>query len=143
MLPIIKQLTKGIMKVPSFSIRVDKDSAVEPLYFNLAELTYTKTKFDNRPTTFTEVSNLRALADFLDDVREELGHPIIVNSAYRSAEVNAAVKGVPNSLHRKGRAADITSIGHFEDLVELLRKRRTMMSEFIVYRDRNFVHIAI
>ena len=37
-----------------------------------------------------------------------LGHPIKVNSAYRSPKVNAAVGGVSNSAHALGWAVDFT-----------------------------------
>lgn len=129
----------------SFSIhpRKDLDGTVEPRYFNLAEMCRTSCLESNYPTTFTQIANLRALADFLDGVRDELGYPIIVNSGFRTSVVNSRVGGVPRSLHLQGRAADINSIGHFDELVEILRKHRTELSEFIVNKSKNYIHIAI
>lgn len=44
----------------------------------------------------------------LDELRQRVGAPIIVNSGYRCPEHNAAVGGVWNSQHVAGTAADIT-----------------------------------
>lgn len=43
----------------------------------------------------------------LDDMREEIGMPIIVTSGYRCPRHNYNVGGVSNSQHVKGNAADI------------------------------------
>lgn len=53
-------------------------------------------------------SNLMDL-EFLklvDAFRGELGFPLIVDSGYRCPKHNAAVGGVKNSMHVKGRAVD-------------------------------------
>ena len=129
-----------------FSIHPNKDSdpTVEPRFFKFCELCFTKQKLPNHPTTFTQVANLRALADFLDMLRDELGCPIWVNSAFRTAEVNAAVGGHPNSLHKQGRAADIWCVSDKVDsLIEIIRKHRTELSEFIVNKDKYYIHIAL
>lgn len=132
------------MTPKSFSIHSQTDSCAEPRYFTLRELTYTAQKFDNLPTTFTQVCNLRALAEFLDMIRDEFGYPIFINSAFRTVEVNAAVNGHPRSLHKQGRAADIWCTEmRIDDLIEVLRKHRNEMSEFIVNKDKHYIHIAI
>ncbi len=40
-------------------------------------------------------------------IRERVGGPLALSSAYRCPEHNAAVGGVPGSLHLEGSAADI------------------------------------
>lgn len=128
----------------SFRIRQDNDPAIEPQYFTLKELCYTSVKCVNYPLSFTIIANLRALADFLDDVRQELGRPIFVNSGYRCQEVNNAVGGVSRSLHLQGRAADIwCSDDCLDKLIEILRQHRNQMSEFIVNKEKHYIHIAI
>ena len=123
---------------------IHDDSSVEPRFFTLAELTKTSVDLPNHPRSFTEVANLRLLADFLDMLRDELGFPIYVNSAYRTPEVNGRVNGHPNSLHKRGRAADIwTMTNYVENLIDIIRKHRNELSEFIVNRDKNYIHIAI
>ena len=55
------------------------------------------------------IMRLRNLAvRCLEPVRQHLGRPIYVNSGYRCPELNVAVKGVKNSQHMLGEAADIT-----------------------------------
>ena len=55
------------------------------------------------------IMRLRNLAvRCLEPIRQALGLPIHVNSGYRCPELNAAVKGVKNSQHMLGEAADIT-----------------------------------
>lgn len=44
-------------------------------------------------------------------LRQELGFPLIVTSAYRSPEHNAKVGGVSRSAHLSGRAVDIAISG--------------------------------
>lgn len=132
-----------MLEVPSIHGRHTIDTMCEPEHFTLRELCYTSKSYPNHPSSFTEVANLRALADFLDILRNELGSPIVVNSAFRTSEVNAAVGGVSRSLHKQGRAADIWSIEHPDELINICRQHRTEMSEFIVNKDKHYIHIAI
>ena len=84
--------------------------------FSFSELTKTDTGLDNIPNDMNVLSNICRLAAFLQTIRNELHLPIIVNSAYRSPEVNAKVGGVSSSYHVKGLAADIKC----EDMDKLL-----------------------
>ena len=76
--------------------------------FTLEELTHTDHRnLDNEPNE-TELTNLKRLAEFLEEVKALLGgKPIIVNSAFRSKAVNDAVGSSDRSQHRLGCAADI------------------------------------
>ena len=76
-------------------------------HFTLEELTHTDHReFDNTPNE-AELANLVRLAEFMEQVKEVLGgKPIIVNSAFRSAEVNRAVGSSDRSQHRHGCACD-------------------------------------
>ena len=51
--------------------------------------------------------NIKDLADSLQVLRDFLGEPIRINSAYRSPEHNKAIGGVKSSQHILGKAADI------------------------------------
>lgn len=75
--------------------------------FTFKELVKTDTGLDNIPNSMNVIHNLVRLSEFLQIIRNELHLPIIVNSAYRSPEVNAKVGGVLSSYHIKGLAADI------------------------------------
>jgi hypothetical protein len=57
------------------------------------------------------------LAAFLESLRVLLGKPISINSAYRSPQVNAAIKGSKTSQHCHGTAADIRVSGMIPDQV--------------------------
>jgi len=76
--------------------------------FTLEELTHTDHRnLENEPNE-TELTNLKRLAEFLEEVKALLGgKPIIVNSAFRSKAVNDAVGSSDKSQHRLGCAADI------------------------------------
>ena len=77
-------------------------------HFTLDELTVTDHReFDNSPTQ-EEISNLQRLAQLLEQVKETLGgKPVMINSAFRSKQVNDAVGSKDSSQHRVGCAADI------------------------------------
>jgi len=75
--------------------------------FSLAELTVTDRNMPNVPNE-AEVASLRLLAEMiLQPLRDALGKPVRVNSAFRSEAVNRAVGGTATSQHRLGQAADI------------------------------------
>jgi uncharacterized protein YcbK (DUF882 family) len=77
-------------------------------HFSLEELTHTDHRqYDNTPND-AELENLKRLAEFLEEVKTVLGgKPIMVNSAFRSKQVNDAVGSRDSSQHRIGCAVDI------------------------------------
>ena len=87
-------------------------------HFTLEELTSTSHRqFDNTPNE-TEKANLQKLAEFLEQVKTLLdGKPIMVNSAFRSKQVNDSVGSKDTSQHRLGYAADIRVPGMTPDAV--------------------------
>ena len=112
-------------------------------HFSLAELTHTDHRtLDNTPDS-AALANLHRLAEFLEQVREVLGgRPIMVNSAYRSAEINAACGGRETSQHLVGCAADIRVPGMTPDAVV-----RAVMASGLAYdqliRELTWTHISI
>jgi len=86
--------------------------------FTLEELTHTDHReFSNEPNT-SEMENLTRLAAFLEQVKTVLGgKPVMVNSAFRSKQVNDAVGSKDTSQHRIGCAADIRVPGMTPDEV--------------------------
>ena len=75
-------------------------------HFTLEELTFTSHReFDNTPNV-VQINNLQRLAEFLEEVRSLLGKPIIIDSGFRSPEVNQAVGSTSVSQHLRGCAAD-------------------------------------
>jgi hypothetical protein len=79
-------------------------------HFTLEELTVSEVAerkgLDNTPNA-TEITNLMRTALLLEQVRELLKKPIMINSAFRSKPVNDAVGSKDSSQHRIGCAADI------------------------------------
>lgn len=86
--------------------------------FTLSELTHTDHRtLDNTPNE-AETANLQRLAEFLELVKVALGgKPIMVNSAFRSKQVNDAVGSKDTSQHRLGCAADLRVPGMTPDEV--------------------------
>ena len=78
--------------------------------FSLEEMTVSeigaRRGLDNTPNA-TEIANLVRTAGLLEQVRNLVNKPIIVNSAFRSKAVNDAVGSKDTSQHRIGCAADI------------------------------------
>jgi len=62
---------------------------------------------DNTPNDY-QLQNMRLLAEkIFEPLREWTGHPIAVNSFFRSDALNKAVKGAAGSQHTQGRAIDL------------------------------------
>jgi hypothetical protein len=87
-------------------------------HFSLEELTVTDHReFTNEPNDL-EKNNLKRLAELLEQVKRLLGDkPIMVNSGFRSKQVNDAVGSKDTSQHRIGCAADIRVPGMTPDEV--------------------------
>ena len=81
-------------------------------HFTLAEMTKTsvKTKDGNIPSR-VQIENLKRLCRWLERLRQRYNQPVIINSAYRSPQVNKAVGGAATSNHLTGCAADIRCKG--------------------------------
>lgn len=83
-----------------------RDIAFTP-NFSLSELTVTSTGQSNIPAE-QETECLRALAvKILQPLRDAIGRPVRVTSAFRNEVVNRRVGGAATSQHRLGQAADI------------------------------------
>lgn len=84
-------------------------------HFSLGELTKTSAKTaDGNIPSHVHIENLKRLCRWLELLRTrwnmmygEGNAPLIINSAYRSPQVNKAVGGVATSNHLTGCAADI------------------------------------
>jgi len=111
-------------------------------HFTLAELTHTDHReFDNTPNE-TETANLQRLAEFLEVVKTTLGgKPIMVNSAFRSKQVNDAVGSKDSSQHRLGCAADIRVPGMTPD--EVVKALIDLPYDQIIREFDRWVHISV
>ena len=67
---------------------------------------------DGSPTPPDVLQNLRELAKNLEVIRAHFGKPIKINSGYRSPAYNKTIPNASNnSMHTKGKAADIVIKG--------------------------------
>lgn len=87
------------------------NTEIKSEFFSLTELAKSETaarhKIDNTPPAAI-IKNLQYGVDMiLDPLRRLYGHPIKINSCYRSEQLNKLVGGVANSWHLKGNAADL------------------------------------
>ena len=95
---------------------IDKKTKLSE-HFELGELTKTKTGIENVPNE-EQVNNLKRVCGWLEQLRRRWNNlygegddPIIINSGFRSPEVNKAVGGATLSNHLTGCAVDIRCIG--------------------------------
>ncbi|CAB4180627.1 Peptidase M15A, C-terminal [uncultured Caudovirales phage] len=112
--------------------------------FTLEELTITDHReFDNTPNE-AEQANLVRLAGLLESVKVALGgKPVMVNSAFRSKQVNDAVGSKDTSQHRIGCAADIRVPGMAPDaVVKAVIAAKLPFDQLIREFDR-WTHISI
>lgn len=87
-------------------------------HFSLAEMTVTNYKNVYNVPTYEAIENLKRLCDWLEHLREiynilysDGSHKIVINSGYRSPQLNRRVGGAPTSNHLSGCAADIRVSG--------------------------------
>ena len=141
-------------------------------HMTLAELCKTRTGIENVPNQ-EQVNNLKRLCGWLEQLRlrynqmrnekgemrngnEEMRnevreYPIIINSGFRSPEVNKAVGGVPTSNHLTGCAVDIRCIGmeqalrYAAILLDISDLNKEDYDELLIEQKRNvvWIHFAV
>jgi hypothetical protein len=113
-------------------------------HFTLAELTATSHRqFDNTPNE-KELANLQKLAEFLEQVKTTLdGKPIMINSAFRSKQVNDSVGSKDTSQHRLGYAADFKVPGMTPDQVVRAIIDSDLQFDQIIREFDAWTHISI
>ena len=115
-------------------------------HFSLGELTASeiavRKDLDNMPNGI-ELDNLARLAEKLEEVRKAIGKPIVVNSAFRSVEVNKAVGGVKSSQHCLGCAADIRVISMKPDEVVKAIIASNIQYDQLIREFDSWTHISI
>ena len=126
-------------------------------HFSLAELCKTRVNIDNVPNE-AQVENLRRVCRWLERLRRRWNDkygdgddPIIINSGFRSPEVNKAVGGVPTSNHLTGCAVDIRCIGmeqalrYAAILLDISDMSREDFDELLIEQKRSviWIHFAV
>lgn len=119
-------------------------------HFTLEELTRSdyanEQGLSNTASEYVEKNLMMLCVLILEPLRIALNRPVIINSGYRSKEVNAGVGGVPSSHHLIGLAADI----HFNSETELkemlsVLKRNKHLDLALVERSKNakWLHVQL
>ena len=80
--------------------------------------------------------------DRLQALRDRLGKPLIIRSAYRSPEHNRAVKGAPRSKHMDGTAFDIAMSNHDPVAFEAAARAVGFLG-FGFYPRSGFIHVDL
>ena len=81
-------------------------------HFTLGEMT----KSNSHPEVYNipsheAIANLKRVCGWLEVLRSRAGGPILINSGYRSPQLNKKIGGVPTSNHLTGCAVDIRVTG--------------------------------
>ena len=126
-------------------------------HMTLAELCKTNTGIENVPNE-AQVENLKRVCRWLERLRKRWNDkygdgddPIIINSGFRSPEVNKAVGGVPTSNHLTGCAVDIRCIGmeqalrYAAILLDISDMSREDFDELLIEQKRSvvWIHFAV
>ena len=141
------------------NVEINKDVKLSQ-HFTLGELCKTSVKTaDGNIPSHVAIENLKRLCEWLEHLRAQYNllygdgsHPIIINSGFRSPEVNKKVGGSPTSNHLTGCAADIKVFGIEQAMryaVILLNYADNTMQEFdelLIERSKKgtyWVHFAV
>ena len=100
------------------NVEINKQAKLSQ-HFTLGELCKTSVKTaDGNIPSHVQIENMKRVCGWLEILRDEWNKrygdgddPIIINSGYRSAQVNKAVGGVATSNHLTGCAVDIRVLG--------------------------------
>ena len=116
-------------------------------HFSLEELTHSdvavRNGWDNTPDEAAQ-ANLVRLAEFLERVKRLLGDkPIMINSAYRSKQVNDAVGSKDSSQHRFGCAADIRVPGMTPDQVTKAIMGSNLPFDQVIREFDSWTHVSV
>ena len=133
------------------NVEINKDVKLSQ-HFTLGELckTSVKTKDGNIPS-HVHIENMKRLCRWLERLRQRCNQPIIINSAYRSPQVNKAVGGAATSNHLTGCAADIRCKGIEQAiryaciLLDISDESQEEFDELLIEQKKNslWVHFAV
>ena len=121
--------------------------------FTLGEFT----KSNSHPEVYNipsheAIANLTNLCGWLEVLRSRAGAPIIINSGYRSPQLNKKIGGAANSNHLTGCAVDIRTSGmeqaicYAAILINYAKESQHDFDELLIEKNRYgavWVHFAV
>lgn len=78
----------------------------------------------------------------MDTIRLLLNVPCVVNSFYRSQELNNAVNGSKASDHMNGKAIDFTPKMNLREAFNKIKNSNLSYDQLIIYPKQGFLHIS-
>jgi hypothetical protein len=108
-------------------------------HFTLGEMT----KSGSHPEVYNipsheAIANMKRLCQWLEVLRKRYNAPIIINSGYRSPQLNKKIGGVANSNHLTGCAVDIRVSG-----MEQLIRYAAMLLDYAEESHQDFDELLI
>lgn len=98
---------------------------------------------DNSTDDLALLFNAMILADKMQEIRDKLGKPIKINSAYRNLKLNRLIGSKDTSQHVKFQACDFVSdFGTPEEIVKFLKKEKMIVDQCLV-EFSSWVHVSI
>jgi zinc D-Ala-D-Ala carboxypeptidase len=120
-------------------MQLTKNFSYEEMIFSRVAAKY---GWQNEPTGPQTVALCKLVSNVLQPLRDAFNQPIVVDSGFRSKQVNNAVEGAPGSQHTKGEAADIRIQGvSFTQVLTMVRKLRLPVDQLIDEHSQ-WVHIS-
>ena len=121
-------------------------------HFTLGEFTKSNYPEVYNIPSHVAIENMKRICGWLEVLRDRYGQPIIINSGYRSPQLNKKVGGVATSNHVTGCAVDIRCSGAEQAitfayiLLDYARESQSEFDELFIEKNkygRYWVHFAV
>ena len=121
-------------------------------HFELGELTKSSHAEVYNVPSHQAIENLKRVCEWLEELRSRAGQPIVINSGYRSPQLNKKVGGAATSNHLTGCAVDIRVAGieqalrYAVILLDIADEGGKDFDEILIERNRYgamWVHFAV
>ena len=132
-------------------LQLNSQAELSP-HFVLGEFTRSKYPEVYNVPSHEAIANLKRLCTWLEALRERAGRSIVINSGYRSPQLNRKVGGAATSNHLTGCAADIRTSGmeqaitYAAILLAYARESQQEFDELLIEKNRYgavWLHFAV